>query len=242
MAKGFSGRGLLGLMLVAGALLAVSSVVRGAWLQDPSVLPVRHVVLIGALRHQDPDELQRTISESLSGNMLNLDLASIERRLEQYPWIRQARIQRDWPSSLRVQMTEQKPLARWEAGGLLSVHGDHFFPNNATEPEGLLQVSGQTGREAVLAGYLVRLSDLLATQDLRLVRLEETPLHSLHLTLDSGLELILGRIRPFERLARWLRYHEAYARRALAHATIIDLRYPNGFAVRSSTKSREGTP
>ena len=72
---------------------------------------------------------------------------------------------------------------------------------------------------------------------MRLVRLEETKFRSLHLTMLSGMRLTLGRVRPFKRLARWLRYYEAYARVQPASDTIIDLRYPNGFAARSATES-----
>ena len=237
MTRGIFTRGLLGFALVAGGVLAVSGTVRGAWLQDPSLLPVRHVALVGALRHQAPAALHSTIVEELSGNMLNLDLARLERRLEQHPWVRQARIRRDWPASLRVHVVEQEPVARWVAGGLLNAQGEHFRPADDDFPADLVQVAGEPGREPVLVEYLRRLSGLLAARGLRLTRLEETPLRALRLTLDSGVQLMLGRTRPFERLARWLRYHEAYARRAPAHAITIDLRYPNGFAVRSSTKS-----
>ena len=90
------------------------------------------------------------------------------------------------------------------------------------------------GREAALIRYIDRIQPLLEAHEMRLVRLEETKIRSLHVTLRSGLRLTLGRVRPIERLARWLRYHEAYARVASAPApkTIIDLRYPNGFAAR----------
>ena len=208
----------------------------GLWLTDPSNLPVRQVAMHGALRHLDPAQLQEMIAEGLVGNMLTQDLAGLERRLERSAWVRRARIQRHWPDTLRIEVVEQVPVARWEAGGLLNERGERFVSSGQPEPS-LLRISGMPGREAALIGQAERIQEMLTPRGMRLARLEETEFRSLRLTTRSGTRLTLGRVRPIERLARWLRYYEAYARIRPAPDTIIDLRYPNGFAVRSATES-----
>ena len=206
------------------------------WLTSPSNFPIRQVTLHGTLQHLDPAWLQETLSGALNGNMLTQDLTGLERRLEESIWVRQARIRRRWPATLRIEVTEQVPVAYWEAGGLLDERGKRFALHNEPAPS-LPRIAGMPGREAALAGYAEQIQTLLAPRGMRLVRLEETKFRSLHLTTSSGMRLTLGRVRPIERLARWLRYYEAYARIRPASDTIIDLRYPNGFTARSATES-----
>ena len=225
------------MMRFAGAAAALALGVGGSlWLTDPANLPIRQVALHGALQHLDPVRLQEIVADALTGNMLTQDLAGLEQRLEQSPWVRRARIQRRWPAALRIEVTEQVPVARWEAGGLLNERGERFIRHGPPELS-LLRIAGMPGREAALIGYAERIQALLAPHGMRLVRLEETEFRSLHLTTLSGMRLTLGRVRPFERLVRWLRYYKAYARVRPAPDTIIDLRYPNGFAARPATES-----
>lgn len=208
------------------------------WLMEPANLPIRQVSLQGEFRYLDPIELQEVVAKELTGNMLTQDLGELERRLQQNARVRQARIHRDWPATLRIEISEQVPVARWAAGGLLTGQGEWFELQG--EPKSFLpEIAGMPGREVALLRYADQIRSLLAPYGMYLTRLEETRFRSLHVTLHSGLRLTLGRIRPIERLARWLRYSEAYARVASAPApkTIIDLRYPNGFSTRSLTES-----
>ncbi len=221
----------------AAAALAVG-VGASLWLTDPANLPIREVSLLGEFRHLDPTDLQEVVAEELTGNMLTQNLARLERRIQQNAWVRQVRVRRDWPARLRIEIREQVPVARWAAGGFLTQEGERF--NLRGEPElPLPEVAGEPGREATLVRHVDRIRPLLESRGMRLDRLEETRFRSLHVTLHSGLRLTLGRTRPIERLARWLRYSEAYARVAPAPApkTMIDLRYPNGFSARSLTDS-----
>ncbi|MDE0302276.1 MAG: FtsQ-type POTRA domain-containing protein [Gammaproteobacteria bacterium] len=224
--------------LTGAAAALVLGVGVSVWLTDPAHLPIRQVSLHGELRYLDPIELQEIVAEELAGNMLTQDLGELEQRLQQNVWVRQARIHRDWPATLRIEISEQVPVARWAAGGLLTERGERF--GRRGEPElSLPEVAGMPGREAALVRHVDRIQPLLEAYEMRLARLEETKFRSLHVTLRSGLRLTLGRVRPIERLARWLRYYEAYARVAPASApkTILDLRYPNGFSARSLTQS-----
>lgn len=227
------------IMRLAGAAAALAlGIGVSVWLANPANLPIRQVSLHGELHRLDPIELQEVVVEGLTGNMLTQDLGGLEQRLQQNAWVRQARIYRDWPATLRIEISEQVPVARWAAGGLLTKQGERFDQRGGPELS-LLEIAGMPGREAALLRYVDQIRSLLTPHGMHLTRLEETKFRSLHVTLRSGLRLTLGRVRPIERLARWLRYYEAYARVAPAPApkTIIDLRYPNGFSARSLTKS-----
>ena len=214
----------------AAALAAAGLVHAYAWIAAPGRLPVRAVHVQGALARLDPAALQAMVAPELSDSMLTQDIAALRRRLEAEPWVRTARVRRSWPDALAVEIAEQEPVARWEAGGLLNDRGERFDPAGAEAP-GLARLAGAPGREAALVRTLGRVRTLLGPSGLELRRLEESPRRSLRLELASGTRLELGRERPLARLARWLRYRASLARRTPA-AVAVDLRYPNGFAVR----------
>ena len=227
---------ILRLGLLAGTLaLGIGA---SLWLTDPANLPVRQVALHGELRHLDPAEWQHIVTTELDGNMLTQDLEALERRLQRNTWVQSARIHRDWPGTLRIEVHEKVAVARWAAGGFLTAQGERFG-SHGEQDASLLEVAGMEGREAALIRHIDRIQPLLEPHGMQLARLEETRFHSLHVTLRSGLRLTLGRVRPLERLARWLRYYQSYAQLVppAAPGTIIDLRYPNGFSARSSTQS-----
>ncbi len=208
----------------------------GLWLIDPANLPIRQIALHGALRHLEPVALRGILVDALDGNMLTQDLPALERRLEREAWVREARIQRRWPAALRIELVEQVPVARWAAGGLLNDQGERFLRDGGADLP-LLELAGEPGREAALLAAARRIRTMLEPSGLRLARLEESRSRSLRLATSSGLRVALGRVRPLGRLARWLRYYESYARVRRARDEIIDLRYPNGFAVRTIAES-----
>ncbi len=221
-----------------GGLLALGAVLAAGvhWLAEPENLPIRQVRMHGAFEHVPQAELERAIAAELRGNFLTQDLEALEQRLEQHPWVAQARVRRIWPHSLHVAIVEQMPMARWTGGGLLNVQGVRFMPD--PDPDlGLVRIVGEAGREPKLAALLRQLQALLEPHGLRVAQLEESHDRTLAVTLQPPLRLVLGRTQPLARLARWLRYREAYMRAASTRAAVIDLRYPNGFAVRRATES-----
>ena len=220
---------------LAAALAAAGLAHAYAWAAAPGRLPARAVHVHGALERLDAAALEAAVAAELSGSMLTQDLAALRRRLEAEPWVRTARARRSWPDALAVEVVEQRPAAHWAAGGLLNGRGERFFPAGAERLE-LPRLAGAPGREAALMRTLERVRALLGPDGPAVRRLAESPRRSLTLELASGARLALGRERPLARLARWLRYRAALARRAPA-AAAVDLRYPNGFAVRRADPS-----
>ena len=215
---------------LAAALAAAGLMHAYAWAAAPGRLPVRAVHVHGTLERLDAAALEAAVAAELSASMLTQDLAALRRRLEAEPWVRTARVRRSWPDALAVELVEQTPVARWEAGGLLNERGERFRPAGA-EPLELVRLAGAPGREAALVRTLARVRALLGPGGPELRRLAESPRRSLTLELASGARLALGREQPLARLARWLRYRGSLAQRIPA-AAAVDLRYPNGFAAR----------
>ncbi len=216
--------------------LAFAIVVTGIgwWLVDPANLPVRRVQLQGTFEQLAPQVLEQEVAAALRGNFLTQDLTELEQHLLQHPWVEEVRVRRIWPHTLRIDITEQVAAARWMDGRLLNAKGVHFSPPQDME-RGLVHLSGIPGREPQLIEVLHQARAMLAPHDLQITHIHERRDRSLTLTLEPPMQLVLGNTQPLERLHRWLRYREAYLPTAPRSATVVDLRYPNGFAVRPVT-------
>jgi cell division protein FtsQ len=83
----------------------------------------------------------------------------------------------------------------------------------------------------VLEQYRVA-SDLLAPLGLRIDRLELDGRRALHLQLDGGVQLELGRVQQaWQRLQRFARAWPAVFEGRMDGLQRVDLRYSNGFSV-----------
>jgi cell division protein FtsQ len=140
-------------------------------------------------------------------------------------------VRRVWPDRLEISIEEHVPLARWGTDVLVNTHGERFA--GASEAE-LPVFIGPPGTEAEVTLRYARFSQLLAPLGSRLERIALSPRHAWQLRLANGLQLTLGRDAELaeQRLARFV---DAYAHTpdaAEKTREVVDLRYPNGFALR----------
>lgn len=99
----------LGLALVIGTSVAVASSVRHYALTSPR-FSIQEVNLLGGKR-VSPQVAQEQAGIALGSNIFALDTALAERKLLENPWIYEARVTRDLPRSLRVEVKEREPAA-----------------------------------------------------------------------------------------------------------------------------------
>jgi cell division protein FtsQ len=94
--------------------IVVSCFVAAGATRSP-LLDVDRVVLRGAehTRHDAVVELGHLAS---SPPMLDVDTATLARRVEALPWVLDARARRQWPSTIRVDVVERRPAAVLPAG------------------------------------------------------------------------------------------------------------------------------
>lgn len=222
------------LIALLAALLGLS-----AWgvtvLRDPATLPLKTVRVEGAFTHVSKQELQQAVTDAVSGGFLTVNVAAIRAAAQRLPWVRDASVRRVWPDALRVNVTEQIPVANWGGQGLVNADGEIFTPPAASFPPNLPELRGPQGSApAVLAQYRA-MDKTLAPLGLRIARLELDERRAWRATLDNGMELMLGRADAYARLLRFAQvYHGLLAAQAPRVAR-VDLRYSNGLAVRWKT-------
>src|SRR5688572_24483176 len=96
-------------MLLAGVAVAC---VRGAGMaaSHSALLDVDHVQVLGATRTAQADVI-RAAGLDRHRYLIELDGGKIARRVEGLPWVEDARVERRWPGTVRVTVSERTPLA-----------------------------------------------------------------------------------------------------------------------------------
>jgi cell division protein FtsQ len=203
------------------------------------LFPLKEVVVRGELKNADREELANAL-DGIGGNFFAADLAVVRGRLEQVAWVRRVEARRIWPDRIEVRLQEHVAFARWGDTGLVNTFGEPFAaPIDATVQGRLPLFAGPAGTEAEIARRYRLFAELLAPLDNLPDRVVLTPRHAWQLHTVGGLDLELGRdgTDPVEqRLARFVAvYPESLGQlpqSAAAARRHVDLRYPNGFALR----------
>ena len=215
----------------------------GNWVLRHPYWTVRSVTVQGEVEHQNAVGLRAQLASSLktnlTGGLLALDLKPVRDMFEAVPWVRQARVQRDFPNSLRVTLQEHTAVAWWGRAGsgyLVSRLGE-VFEASPDEGEGLPELAGPPEQSARVWELFQILSTELKRLGLGLARLELSEQGSWRATLDSAATIELGRGESAELLARVHRFTATLSQltqRYPGALQSVDLRYPNGYALRMS--------
>lgn len=235
------------LLFIAGAaaLLAVAAV----WMVRMPSVPVRQVVFTDELSHVRRAEIEQVLPAALVGNFFSMNLDSVRAALETLPWVRRVDVRRVWPAKLEVRVEEHEPVARWQEtrtgtnGELVNSHGEVFAAQLETDKAHRLPIlHGPQGTASDVLKRFNELRDGLKALGSQPVQLALSPRLAWQVRLDNDLIIDMGREQPKSpvdtRLSRFVQvYPDAVMKRAL-HPSVVDLRYPNGFALRLAAESK----
>ena len=200
-----------------------------------SLIPLRTVTVTGALARVDADQLAAQIEGRLRGNLFGVDLDEARRALEAAPWVRRATVRREWPDRLVAHIEEHEVLARWSDRKLVDIFGELF--EGETDAE-LPRLGGPPGTEREVVRRYRTFRAVLAALAVEPVEVLLSARHAWQVKLANGLVLELGRDfgrqPPEERLARFVATYPRAAAQLNRRLDYVDLRYPNGFAIRTA--------
>jgi len=223
-------------------LLVVLCVAAAAlWLLRHPVWAVRAITVQGDVTHQNAvtfrAHLATHMRSTLSGNFLTLDLQQVQRVFEGVPWVRRAVVQREFPNRLKVTLEEHQAVAWWgESGsGRLVNRLGEVFEANPDEGQELPELAGPDHQSAQVWALFQRMENELQRLDLGLVRLQLTERGSWRADLHGGARIELGRGDAEQLLARVQRLTGTLSQLTARYPGAlesVDLRYPNGYALR----------
>ena len=224
----------LGRALIVVMLIAVTAALALAYreLTRPGSLPLRVIEIQGEFRHLDATAIERTVTAAIDGGFFSCDLPRLRDAVLAMPWVEEVSIRRIWPDRLRMQVSEQIPLARWGEDALVNVHAQVFRPPSLDNYDGLVRLSGPDGSERRVVEFLQAGLPPARARGLaiREVRLDQR--RHWWLVFDDGLTLSLGRERVAERLADFFRVYPGLVAYRGQPPVRVDMRYGNGLAVR----------
>ncbi|MBI3527818.1 MAG: cell division protein FtsQ/DivIB [Betaproteobacteria bacterium] len=215
------------LYAIAGVLLLYGT---AHYVVHLPVFPLRDIQLTGDVVHVTHEQVEAVVTRELRGNFFTMDLAQARAAFEKLPWVRKVNVRRQWPDRLEVAVEEHRPLARWGSTALVSAQGEVFeAATNTTLP--VLQ--GPEGAAPEVVSHFQEFERVLEPIGRRIVQITMSARRAWVLKLDDGTVLELGRDNLESRLAGFVAAYERTVARLPRPSTYIDLRYTNGFAVRS---------
>jgi len=217
------------------AALGIAYVVLMVVIRLP-VFPLREIVVSGTVEHTTREQLETVARRELRGNFFTIDLEAVRSAFEKLPWVRNATLRRTWPDRLDVTLEEHRPLARWRDVGLVNTSGEVFAAASAAQ---LPVFVGPPGSAAEMTEHYLAFRDALAGIGRTLAELRLSGRRAWQVQLDDGQLLELGRQGAVERLARFVAVYPRVAAQLQDKRARIDLRYPNGFAVRLPAAAAE---
>ena len=180
----------LGLALVVGTSVSVATSVRHYALTSPR-FSIQEVDLRGGKRVA-PEAAREQAGITVGANIFALDTAVAERKLLENPWISEARVTRDLPRSLRVEIKEREPAALAvfaERLYLVSATGEPFKELTTGDPADFPLITGASvdGLSRDRAREIERVKEGLAVleQYSRIPLSKTQPAQEVHLA-DSG--------------------------------------------------------
>ncbi len=229
------------LLLLGGGFMLIW--VAAIWLQRLPAFPLRQLVVVTPIAKVSRQQLEHVARTAVAGNFFTVDLAAAQAVLEVLPWVRRAEVRRRWPDALEVTLEEHDAAAHWTPlegePRLVNTHGEVFVAtSDAAE---LPRFSGPEGSAVRVLERFTEFKKGLNTIGRVPVSVHLSPREAWRLKLDDGVALELGRDQSkhpvADRLARFSATYSIARSRIQAVFSVVDMRYPNGFAVRAGGKS-----
>ncbi len=224
------------------------------WVAAQPLFALHHIDVKTPMAHVTEAQIRLIAERRVRGTFFTVDLERVRSSLEKLPWVREARVERRWPDTLVVSLVEHVPLARWNDTALVSEAGEVFVAAlNQPLPRFFGPAESSAEMVAAYRSYQATLTPLGMTID----ELRLSPRRAWRIRLNNGLQIALGREQSNFRLTRFVAFYPrlfenpAVAKTTVAkttaessvteipvetaltaHPVTVDLRYPDGFAIR----------
>lgn len=178
------------------------------------------------------EQIEHLARNEIKGNFISVNLTEVREAFIKLPWVRDAKVNREWPHGLNIALEEHQALAYWGSHALVNSYGEVF---RVTVNRDLPVFTGPKEASArEVAQQYRQFSQILAPLQQTIVQIDLTPRYAWRIQLNTGTVLELGRNEVEERLIRYVSvYNHSIARfNQEGPLAYVDLRYPNGFAIR----------
>lgn len=227
------------LFVIAGAALFVAAIV---WCARLPLFPLSEVVVVNSLKQVQYDDLEEALSRELNGNFFSVDIDALRASVEKIAWVRHAEIRRRWPGKIEVDIEEHTAVAFWgdDTGQWVNTHGEIFMAAAIDPPEEMMPVFlGPDGLASEMLDFYLYAKKMLKTIDREPKGVAVSQRLAVQMQLDDAMIIEFGRrqskVSINERLQRFVDYYPSILGAAKRPPSVVDMRYPSGFALRQGT-------
>ena len=179
---------------VLGAVLLVALLAAGAWLVGfSSVLATQQVEITG-LKTLDRGEVTSKAAVPLGVPLARQDLPAIAGRVAEFPQVEHVTVERSWPNSISIVVTERRPVFAIRYANLYVLVDKSGVPylTVAQQPAGLPLAAASKDDRASLVEIATVSRDLSKSLRDQVVTIRADSPYALVLVLDSGVEISWG--------------------------------------------------
>lgn len=201
------------------------------------IAPIEKVEIEGKFENISHDNFRDEVVAAIDGGYFTLDLDAVKTTLMALPWVDDVSVRRQWPSSLLIKVKEKRVVAYWNDDALISDRGDVFKPEVIQQEMMLPRLKGPDGLHNKMWAFLTIINQDFSLMGFKVVNLnlDDRRAWSLKFLPENVTDEVvvkMGRDHAKERLARFVRVFSDTNNFNLKNTTVIDLRYPNGFAIK----------
>jgi cell division protein FtsQ len=226
---------LTGLLLVGLVGIACYGVVKTVHIRHLSIknksLHIKYVRTEGVFQYLSKNEIKSVLLPLVTTGFFDVDMQAIHSAVSILPWVETVTVKRIWPDAIDIKVREKKPYARWGQNSLITEQGVIFTPKNMEQFQTLTVVTGPELQQVKVLEIMKGIKTALADQSMELAEFSVNDRWSWKITLANGLEILLGRNEQLKKLQRFLKTLKVLGQEQVEQIAIVDLRYPNGYAV-----------
>jgi cell division protein FtsQ len=227
------------LLLATFLSLAALLLVTADQLYRPDAFVIDQLKIKGKFEHLKPAQIEAVVQQQTIGNFFSVELLEVQQRIEALAWVRQAQVRREWPNTLLVQVSEHRPVMRWQQNKWVTAYGEVLDLPGAVVLQNTMTLSGNEKDAGLILQQAYRWQQTLQESGLELQKVALSGSHSWTLSLhqpltDSSFDVLLGAEKVAQRLARFQFLFAQQFQQGEQRLNHVDARYPDGLAITAS--------
>ncbi len=195
------------------------------------IVPIKRVKITGEFQNLSKEEIQTALEPLVNVGFFDVDIQEIYEKIAQMTWVKSVTVNRVWSDTIAIKMTEKHPFVRWGDDSLLSSRGEIVKPEDMTPFENLPILRGVQGQELKSLEIMKGVNTALSDQEMSMAEFSINNRFAWKIKLTTGLEILLGRDDQLKKLQRFMKTVDVLGREQINAMTVVDLRYPNGYAL-----------
>ena len=193
---------------------------------------IEEVVVIGDFNFVTPSEIEQIITEENNLSFFGINLEELHQKVIAIGWVDQLQITKQWPTTLKIEFTEQVPQARWGTNALVNKNTEIFPVSNAEDFSYLPMIFGNSNEVKQIYDIYSSLNHKAANRGSTLTELRKDDRGAWTMVIDDSLQVNFG-ISDINNAAEFF-FSDVYEEisETIKSIEMVDLRYNNGFSVR----------